>query len=495
MNLREQWENLDPAYKRYIYIGGVVLGLVAVFGVLMPDSSTYTAKKEKTIEHLLTDTDTSKVTLQSLAAKIDSSRSNESKLQRQMDALHADITALKSGGGQSTERSLQKEIAELRTALERADRKAEAASKKIEEYEASGFPMVSGSPYQNGPAISASQQEGSGMPIIPSMNSLSDTSSRKNSQGVSSGSEQTSGTTQQEATLELYASAEEFFRAAPSGPVEASGGGIIGPGVSTVAETGPMRIRSIASGDPSSGSVTKKAMAVQKTRDSEKKTEETEDGIYIPAGSMIEAVVLAGMDAPTSQASKRDPFPALMRFKKEAILPNRFTQDIRECFLIVSGYGSLSSERAYFRGERVSCIDEDGTAFEANFDSFAVGEDGKTGVRGRLVTKAGAVIGRAMLAGFGQGLASAFDVSAVPTINTTGGSDVQFQNVLSSDSLQSGAVNGLSTALDKVAEYYLELADELTPVVEIDAGRVVNFVVTKGLTISRKRDLGEGNKS
>ncbi len=32
-------------------------------------------------------------------------------------------------------------------------------------------------------------------------------------------------------------------------------------------------------------------------------------------------------------------------------MPNRFRADVRECFLIVSGYGDLSSERAYLRGE------------------------------------------------------------------------------------------------------------------------------------------------
>jgi conjugal transfer pilus assembly protein TraB len=192
------------------------------------------------------------------------------------------------------------------------------------------------------------------------------------------------------------------------------------------------------------------------------------------------------MDAPTSKSAKRDPFPALMRFKKEAILPNHFKADIKECFLIVSGYGSMSSERAYLRGETISCINEDGTSLEARFDSFGVGSDGKTGVRGRLVTKAGAVIGRAMLAGFGQGLSKAFGSAAIPTISTdANNSTVQFQDVLSSDSLQAAGVSGAGSALAKVADYYLELADELTPVIEIDAGRIVSFVVTKGLTLRK----------
>lgn len=59
------------------------------------------------------------------------------------------------------------------------------------------------------------------------------------------------------------------------------------------------------------------------------------------------------------------PFPSTLRIQKEAILPNRFRADVRECFLIVSGYGDLSSERAYLRGETFSCVREDGGVIEA----------------------------------------------------------------------------------------------------------------------------------
>src|SRR3546814_6203967 len=55
----------------------------------------------------------------------------------------------------------------------------------------------------------------------------------------------------------------------------------------------------------------------------------------------------------------RSPFPSLIRIKNEAILPNRFRADFRECFLIAGGWGDLSSERAYLRAERLSCVRND----------------------------------------------------------------------------------------------------------------------------------------
>ncbi|MDJ1478821.1 TraB/VirB10 family protein [Bacillus sp. LS15-K4] len=84
-----------------------------------------------------------------------------------------------------------------------------------------------------------------------------------------------------------------------------------------------------------------------------------------------------GLDAPTHESARREPFPALLRIQKEAILPNRFRADIKECFLIAAGYGDLSSERAYLRGETISCVREDGGVIETRLDSYAVGEDGK----------------------------------------------------------------------------------------------------------------------
>jgi conjugal transfer pilus assembly protein TraB len=68
--------------------------------------------------------------------------------------------------------------------------------------------------------------------------------------------------------------------------------------------------------------------------------------------------------------------------------------------MILSGYGDLSSERAYLRGETFSCIREDGGVIEAQLDSYAVGEDGKAGVRGRLVSKQGQMVAKSLIAGF-----------------------------------------------------------------------------------------------
>ena len=76
---------------------------------------------------------------------------------------------------------------------------------------------------------------------------------------------------------------------------------------------------------------------------SRRQTDEKPAGIYLPAGTVISGVLLNGMDAPTGQEARKEPFPAVVRIQKDAILPNRYRSDIRECFLIVSGRKSISA--------------------------------------------------------------------------------------------------------------------------------------------------------
>jgi hypothetical protein len=177
-----------------------------------------------------------------------------------------------------------------------------------------------------------------------------------------------------------------------------------------------------------------------------------------------------------------------VRIKHDAILPNRFRADVRECFLVAAGYGDLASERAYLRTEAITCIREDGGAIEVPLDAYAVGEDGKVGVRGRLVSKQGQVIGKAMLARFAEGFSQMFGRVPVPVVATTAGTTQPFQQAFSGQAVQAGAVKGVGSALDRLANYFMDMAEEMFPVIEVDAGRGIEFVLNRGATLR----LGQG---
>lgn len=219
---------------------------------------------------------------------------------------------------------------------------------------------------------------------------------------------------------------------------------------------------------------------------------------YMPTGSIISAVLLNGLDASTATGAKNEPMPALLRVEKDAVLPNRFTSDIRECFILASGHGDLSSERAFLRGEYLSCVRNDGGVLETKFPSYVVGEDGKAGMRGRLVSKQGQVIARTLVAGFASGVSKAFDVTPVSVLDTTSSSgSMSYQTNYSPDLVQGAAAQGASRALEKVADFYLKMAEQMFPVVEITAGRRIDVIVTAGtkLRLENLNELSDARRS
>ena len=145
---------------------------------------------------------------------------------------------------------------------------------------------------------------------------------------------------------------------------------------------------------------------------------------------------------------------------------------MRECFLLLAGYGDLSSERAYLRGETVSCVLVDGTVLETRLQGYAAGEDGKAGVRGRLVTKQGAFIARALLVGFLQGAAEVLNKGDSITFGVSQSQQDQ------ENPWGSAALKGTGNALDRIAEFYIDQAYNLFPVIEVDAGREIDVVLT-----------------
>jgi len=216
--------------------------------------------------------------------------------------------------------------------------------------------------------------------------------------------------------------------------------------------------------------------------------------MFMPAGSILSGTLITGLDAPTSNQSKQDPFPALLRIKHEAILPNRYRMDIKECFLIASGYGDLSSERAYMRAERISCIKKDGGVIETSMDAYSVGEDGKAGIRGRLVSKNGQLIAMTLLSGFVSGIAQAFSPQTVQSYQTGNNPSNQQQFQWPSPEAVAGQaiMGGVSSSAEQVANYYLEMAKNIFPIIEVDAGRKVDFVMVRGMSLNPKSKSGKG---
>jgi conjugal transfer pilus assembly protein TraB len=200
---------------------------------------------------------------------------------------------------------------------------------------------------------------------------------------------------------------------------------------------------------------------------------------FLPV-SFTRGTLLGGLDAPTGGQSQSNPHPVLIRLSDNSVLPNRFRGEYRECFVIAAGYGDISSERAYLRTENLSCVRADGATLEVKIQGSIYGEDGKVGMRGRLVTKQGQMLANALLAGvvsgIGQGLSTSsttYSTSALGTIASATGAEAY----------RAGVGTGVGKALDRLAQYYIKLAENTFPVIEVDAGRDIDVVITKGVRI------------
>lgn len=221
--------------------------------------------------------------------------------------------------------------------------------------------------------------------------------------------------------------------------------------------------------------------AVEKKHDVQ--PDEPKSNPYLPSGAMFEGNLINGMDAPTSSVTEKNPVPALVRIKTDATLPNRNDLDVKECFAVISGFGVMATERAQLRTETMSCIKESGEVVEAKINGYIVGEDGKVGLRGRLVSKQGSLLAKSLAAGFLGGFASNIVPAPVPQMNIAPGTTQQYQTPNLGAAAQAGLSKGISDSTKMLAQFYLDMAKEMFPVVEIDAGRRVTIILVHGVEL------------
>ena len=208
--------------------------------------------------------------------------------------------------------------------------------------------------------------------------------------------------------------------------------------------------------------------------------------VWLPAGAHAEAVVLAGVDASAGVSSQGDPRPVLLRITGPAWTAaedgTALQVDVDGCTVTGAAHGDLSSEKVYVRFRTMTCAGpESGTVIETDVAGFVAGS-GKTGVRGPVVSREGALVEKAFLAGLvsgvGQGVSQAFQPQAVAT-----GGGAAVTNTALGDIGRAGLGAGASSAGNKVADYMIRRAEQYQPVIQLQAGTKVTLVFLEGARI------------
>jgi len=224
-----------------------------------------------------------------------------------------------------------------------------------------------------------------------------------------------------------------------------------------------------------------KKISLNLNRGRNSKPLKTTDNI-VPAGAFAEAVLLGGVDASTSIQASSDPRPILLRLTHTGTLPRRFTSDLEGCHALAASYGDISSERVFMRLEKLSCVErKTGEVIEMNIQGYVAGEDGRAGIRGAIVDRAGASMRNAMVGGFFSSIGKFLGQARTPLIFSPATGLAENNPLSATDILKQSAGNGMGGSLDKYADFYIKRAEQMQPVIQVAAGRKVDIVFTQGV--------------
>jgi conjugal transfer pilus assembly protein TraB len=228
--------------------------------------------------------------------------------------------------------------------------------------------------------------------------------------------------------------------------------------------------------NPNAGK-TKAEQAVDKKKEGVEK-------IYLPP-SFMPAVLMTGVRAKTGGEGKGEPQPLLLRITDLAVLPNRITKDLKDCFVIANAMGDLAQERADVRLVSMNCLARDGSvAIKQNIKGTVVDADGVLNLDGKVVARWGSTLAASMYSGFFAGLGDGLKAASSQTLITASGT---LQQIKPGDLLMGAAGSGVSTSFHKVADFMLEIARQATPVVEVGNLKKVTVFITEGVDLEVKK--------
>ncbi|MGE3556310.1 MAG: TraB/VirB10 family protein [Candidatus Obscuribacterales bacterium] len=197
----------------------------------------------------------------------------------------------------------------------------------------------------------------------------------------------------------------------------------------------------------------------------------------IPAGTTVRGVLVSSVDAPCGVLSSANPQPVKIRLLDDGHLPKGVEVALKGGVIIGSAYGDLSSERVYMRLERLTQVNPDGDFVETDLAGYVSGEDGRYGVRGTVVDKSGKLVASAATSGFVSGASQAIQAAFQPKGGGIGSSAMYL------DLLQRSSTSGGTSALDRLSDYYIKRAEQIQPVILVEAGRMVDITLTHGCDV------------
>ncbi|RIA46279.1 conjugal transfer pilus assembly protein TraB [Hephaestia caeni] len=205
---------------------------------------------------------------------------------------------------------------------------------------------------------------------------------------------------------------------------------------------------------------------------------------YLPPNSFASARVIVGVDAGAGVSSQTDPLPVVLRITGPArsVVQNGrvLTTRIEGCLVNGAARGDLSSEKVYVKLQKMTCEQPGGRVAVSEVKGF-IAFAGKTGVRGRVVSREGSLVTQAFLAGLVGGFGRGFSANTSTILSGTNiTTDGKRQRLSTGEILEGGFGEGVAQTGDMVSQYLIERAEQYQPVIEMPTGIDVEIVFLEG---------------
>ncbi len=211
--------------------------------------------------------------------------------------------------------------------------------------------------------------------------------------------------------------------------------------------------------------------------------------VPLTAGSVISGTLINGSYVPTGSNASNDPMPGIFRIKREALMPNfNVSDEVKECVIVASAKPKIESTRVDYRASTITCIRDDGTATEDSIKAVATGRDGSTGVPATLISRNGDMLGKTATAEFLRGLTEIFSQTSLEVNSDDGVYAISGKQI--AQLTGSAALGGAGTAMERLADYYMSLADKMQPTLKVSPGVEVDFIVISLSVLDFNEDNG-----
>ena len=209
---------------------------------------------------------------------------------------------------------------------------------------------------------------------------------------------------------------------------------------------------------------------------------------YVPSGTFCQGILLGGAYAPSGASAQNDTVPIIFEITDNCHLPNGQASILKGARVTASVYGKIASDRGMVRLDNLSFIKPDNEILDIPVEGTAFDHSGKTGIRGTTLLRNGKLIRMSGISGLFSGLGEAAkaytQTQSVSSLGTTSSIDPSKVPLYATGS-------GMSTAMGKISEYYIKLAEQYQPVIELNAGAIVDLVFLKGFPIEDHEKISQ----